>query len=59
MSVTARAYVWRKVEGVMGDRHISRTRKGAQLVYYAGVHECTRDDDTNRETIGEGPDLRE
>ena len=51
MRITARANAGRKVEGVMGDRRISRKlkRKGAQLVCYPGIHGCTRDDGTNRE----------
>ena len=40
MRITARANTSRKVEGVMGYRHISR--------------KCTRDNSTNRETTGPG-----
>ena len=32
--------------------------KCAQLVCYASIHECTRDDGTNRESTGEGPGLQ-
>ena len=57
MWITARANAWRKCEGVIGDRRISRKRKCVQLVYYPGMHKCTRDDGTNKETTGEGPGL--
>ena len=42
-----------------GGRRISRKRKGNMLNLCAklSIHECTRDDGTNRETTGEGPDL--
>ena len=59
MRITAGANAWRKVEGVMGDRRIARKPKGSVLSScYAGIHECTRDDGTNRETTGESPGLQ-
>ena len=50
----AGASAWRKVEGVMGDRHIYHVnlRKCAQLEYRPSIHERTRDDGTSRETTG-------
>ena len=55
MRITARANAWKKVGGVLGDRRISRKRKGNVLVCYHGIHECIRDDGINRETIGDIP----
>ena len=59
MRITAGANAWRNVEEVMGDRRISRKRKGNVLSSsYSGIHKCIRDDGTNSETT-EGTGLRE
>ena len=58
MRIIAGANAWREIDGEMGDKRISRKRKGNVLVYYHGIHERTRDDDASIETTGEGPDLR-
>ena len=48
------------MEELVGDRRIRRERKGNVLsscTCYHGIYQCTRDDDTNRETTGESPGL--
>ena len=57
MRITAVANACRKVEGVIGDRRISRKRK-INVRSSCVTPACTRDDGTNRETTGEGPSLR-
>ena len=58
--ITAGANAWRKVDGVMGGRRLSRKLKGKVLTssvtraYYVWL----RNDGTKRETTAEGGDLR-
>ena len=59
MRITDGKNTWKKVEGVMEiDAYLVYVNESAQLVCYPGIHECTRDDGTNKETTGEGQGLR-
>ena len=61
MRITARANAWRKVVGVMGvDANQVNLNEicSARVDWFAAIHECTRDDGTNKETTGESPSLR-
>ena len=60
MRITTGANTWKKVEGMMGDRRISRKSKGNVLSSCVSpvYMDALRDDGSNRETTGEGPALR-
>ena len=56
MRISAETKAWRKVEGMMGDIHISCKRKGNEFnscISRAYLNDAS-DDGTDRETTGDG-----